>query len=155
MAIPKNKDFSDYDNYLTDVNPTTAAQAQDYFKNQAELLKAIVESGCWQPETNYAFGDVVYSPSFPKNAEAVCMKAGKSSTAEPAWNGQSGVSERVIQMGAGIKLEKDDTFSLLDAINAVLSDTSFSENASRISKGFRACRGAKGAADKILEVCNS
>lgn len=87
MAIPKNKNFSDYDNYLTDKDPTTAAQAQDYFKNQAELLKAVVDSGCWQPETNYAFGDVVYSPSFPKNAEAVCMKAGKSSTAEPAWNG--------------------------------------------------------------------
>ena len=30
MAIPKNKNFSDYDNYLTDANPTTAAQAQDY-----------------------------------------------------------------------------------------------------------------------------
>ena len=41
MAIPKNKNFSDYDNYQTDSNPTTAAQAQDFFRNQAELLKAV------------------------------------------------------------------------------------------------------------------
>ena len=85
MAIPKNKNFSDYDNYQTDSNPTTAAQAQDFFRNQAELLKAVVDSGCWQPETNYALDDVVYSPSFPKSAEAVCIKAGKSSSTEPSW----------------------------------------------------------------------
>jgi hypothetical protein len=92
MAIPKNKNFSDYDNYLTDSNPTTAAQAQDYFKNQAELVKAIVDSGYWQPETSYTAGAIVLSPSMPAGAEAICVTAGKSSTSEPSWGAIGGAN---------------------------------------------------------------
>ena len=90
MSIPKNKNFSDYDNYKNESNPTTAAQGQEFFRNQADLLKAVVDSGYWQPETNYALGDVVLSPAFSKSAEAVCTKAGKSSLSEPSWGAIGG-----------------------------------------------------------------
>ena len=68
----------------------------------------------------------------------------------PQTQEQKGVAERVHQLGAGIKLEKGTT--LLDAINKILTDKTYKENADNISKGFKNCPGAKGAADKILEV---
>lgn len=68
---------------------------------------------------------------------------------------QSGVAERVSQLGAGIKLQKSDTASIRDAVNQVLIDTSYREHAAIISDGFRRCSGVKGAADKILQICES
>ena len=67
---------------------------------------------------------------------------------------QSGVAERVLQLGAGIKLESPDAPSLLDAVNSVLNDRAYAEKAAELAEGFRRCPGAKGAADKILQVCN-
>ncbi len=72
----------------------------------------------------------------------------------PQTQEQKGVSERVFQLCAGIKLEKGDSSSLLGAIDKILSDSTYKENATIISNGFKSCPGAKGAADKILEVCN-
>ena len=69
----------------------------------------------------------------------------------PQTQEQKGVAERVHQLGAGIKFEKGA--SLLDAINKILCDNTYKENADNISKGFKSCPGAKGAADKIIEVC--
>ena len=69
----------------------------------------------------------------------------------PQTQEQKGVAERVHQLGAGIKFEKGA--SLLDAINKILCDNTYKENANNISKGFKSCPGAKGAADKIIEVC--
>lgn len=66
---------------------------------------------------------------------------------------QGGVATRVEQVGAGIRLEKADATSILNAVNTVLKDATYQENATAISEGFKACTGAKGAADKILSVC--
>lgn len=66
---------------------------------------------------------------------------------------QGGVATRVEQVGAGIRLQKPDATSILNAVNTVLTETSYRENAKTISDGFKACSGAKGAADKILRVC--
>lgn len=66
---------------------------------------------------------------------------------------QGGVATRVEQLGAGIKLEKTDGTSILNAVNTVLNESTYKENATAISEGFKACTGAKGAADKILSVC--
>ncbi len=71
----------------------------------------------------------------------------------PQTQEQKGVSERVYQLGAGIKLEKGNSSSLIDAINKIFADVTYKENATIISNGFKSCPGAKGAADKILEVC--
>lgn len=68
---------------------------------------------------------------------------------------QAGVAERVCQLGAGIKLDKSDVSSILDAINKLLEDSTYKQNAQKLADGFKRCSGAKGAADKILQVCES
>ena len=68
---------------------------------------------------------------------------------------QSGVAQRVAQLGAGILLKKADAASIARGIEALFSDSSYRENARKISESFRKCSGAKGAADKILQVCES
>lgn len=72
----------------------------------------------------------------------------------PQTSEQSGVAERVLQLGAGIKLAQTDSASILNAVNQILVDDSYKNNAEAIAEGFRQCEGAKGAADKILSVCN-
>ena len=73
----------------------------------------------------------------------------------PQTSEQGGVAERVLQLGAGIKLDKSDAASILGAINKICADHSYAQNAAAISEGFQRCSGAKGAADKILQVCES
>lgn len=71
----------------------------------------------------------------------------------PQTTEQGGVAERVSQLGAGMKLEKKDATSILNAVDTVLANKSYQENAATIAEGFKRCTGAKGAADKILSVC--
>ncbi|MDO5539356.1 MAG: glycosyltransferase [Eubacteriales bacterium] len=71
----------------------------------------------------------------------------------PQTSEQNGVCERVLQLGAGVKLNKINPPSILAAVNKVLSESSYKQNAQMISDGFKRCSGAKGAADKILQVC--
>lgn len=73
----------------------------------------------------------------------------------PQTSEQNGVAERVSLLGAGMKPEKIDAVSILNAVNHVLHDNSYKENASAIAAGFKRCSGAKGAADKIISVCQS
>ncbi len=72
----------------------------------------------------------------------------------PQTSEQKGVAERVSQLGAGIKLDKSDGALVLSAINKIFSDSTYKQNAVKISDGFKNCLGAKGAADKIIQVCN-
>lgn len=71
----------------------------------------------------------------------------------PQTSEQGGVAERVLQVGAGVKLDKIDAGSILHAVNGILNDISYGKNANVIAEGFKQCPGAKGAADKILQVC--
>ena len=73
----------------------------------------------------------------------------------PQTSEQKGVAERVVELGAGIKLEKGDGKAIVSAINKVFSDGAYKKNAEKIATGFRSSSGAKGAADKIIEVCNT
>jgi len=73
----------------------------------------------------------------------------------PQTSEQSGVAERVAQLGAGMKLIRSDAASILDAINTIFTDITYAQNANKVAEGFRKCSGAKGAADKILQVCSS
>ena len=41
----------------------------------------------------------------------------------------------------------------VEAINKIFSDDAYKQKAEEISSGFKRCSGAKGAADKILQVC--
>ncbi len=72
----------------------------------------------------------------------------------PQTSEQKGVAERVSQLGAGVKLDKLDGTSVLNAINKIFSDSTYKQNAKKIAEGFKNSSGAKGAADKIIQVCN-
>ena len=65
---------------------------------------------------------------------------------------QGGVCTRVLELGAGVKLDKPEAASIRKAIDKVLSNSTYREKAAEISEGFRRCAGAKGAAEKILSV---
>ena len=69
----------------------------------------------------------------------------------PQTSEQKGVAERVFQLGAGVKLDK--SVYVLSAINEILEDNTYKENALKIADGFKNSSGAKGAADKIIKVC--
>lgn len=71
----------------------------------------------------------------------------------PQTSEQGGVAARVVQLGAGILLEKQSQQAIRQEVRQVLEDPAYRENAAAISAGFRRCSGAKGAADKILQVC--
>ena len=73
----------------------------------------------------------------------------------PQTTEQKGVANRVLELGAGIMLKKPDEKSVLDGINKILSDTTYKKNAEKIAYGFKKSSGAIGAADKILQVCDS
>lgn len=94
MALPKKYDFNDYDNYLTDENPTTSAEAQDYFRNIDSLVGALVKTVLWQPSTDYKYGDVVRSDGLPRDVVAVCVSenGGKTSSVEPSWGNVGGAN---------------------------------------------------------------
>lgn len=68
---------------------------------------------------------------------------------------QKGVAQRVLELGAGIKLDNFDKYSVLNAVNQIFSDNTYKQNAEKIAKSFKNCPGAKGAADKIIHVCNN
>ena len=65
---------------------------------------------------------------------------------------QGGVCTRVLELGAGVKLDKPEAASIRKAIDKVLSNSTYREKAAEISECFRRCAGAKGAAEKILSV---
>lgn len=71
----------------------------------------------------------------------------------PQTSEQSGVANRVLQVGAGVKLEKISEVGLRKVVDCLIQDKSYKNNANIISDGFRKCSGAKGAAEKILQVC--
>lgn len=67
---------------------------------------------------------------------------------------QGGVAERVLQMGAGVRPAGTGADAILHAVRQVLEDPSYRKNADAVAESFRRCSGAKGAADKILQVGN-
>lgn len=70
----------------------------------------------------------------------------------PKTKEQSGVAQRVQQLGAGILLEETTPQAIRKAVETVFHVPQYRENAQRIAESFQSCSGAKGAADKIEEV---
>ncbi|MCM1087101.1 MAG: hypothetical protein NC419_03015 [Muribaculaceae bacterium] len=71
----------------------------------------------------------------------------------PQTKEEEGVAARVEQLGAGLRLHKITPDAIRQAVCQVMHTPSYRENAAAISDGFKACSGAKGAADKIENLC--
>lgn len=71
----------------------------------------------------------------------------------PQTSEQEGVAIRVEQLGAGVRLKHINAKSIKKTIENVLNTKSYYEQATKISLGFHKCTGAKGAADKIEQMC--
>ena len=100
-----------------------------------------------------------------QQADVFVSHAGMNSVSESLYFGvplvmlpqtteQKGVAGRVVEFGAGIKLDTLSEKPILSAINTIVRDSNYQENAKKIADGFQNCPGAKGAADKIIQVCN-
>lgn len=66
---------------------------------------------------------------------------------------QGAVAAQTEQLGAGIRLGETSPDAIREAVEMVLQEPSYRENARKIADGFHRCHGAKGAADKIMDVC--
>jgi MGT family glycosyltransferase len=73
----------------------------------------------------------------------------------PQHSEQALVAERTAELGAGLKLKGNKPELIKYAIEQVLNNDAYKENANKISKSFKAAGGAKRAADKILSVINT
>lgn len=71
----------------------------------------------------------------------------------PQTSEQGGVATRVEMLGAGERLLKANPETIRETVEKVLQNVSYKDNAVKISEGFKNCSGAKGAADKIMQVC--
>ncbi len=72
----------------------------------------------------------------------------------PQTSEQGGVATRVEQLGAGIRLKKISPEAIREAVEQVMNDSCYGENAKKISEGFHNCGGVKQAADKIEQLCS-
>lgn len=71
----------------------------------------------------------------------------------PQTTEQNGVASRVEELGAGIFLKDTSLSGIHAAVEQILQTPAYRINAEKIADSFKKCSGAKGAADKILEVC--
>nr|MBQ8253217.1 glucosyltransferase [Lachnospiraceae bacterium] len=71
----------------------------------------------------------------------------------PQTSEQGGVAARVEMLGAGERLLKANPKAIRETVEKVLNTVSYKDSAKKISEGFKNCTGAKGAADKIMQVC--
>ncbi len=101
-----------------------------------------------------------------QQADLFLTHCGMNSTSEGLYFGvpllmypqtaeQSGVAARTEELGAGLRLPSEDPAAIRKAVERALSDPTLRENAARIGASFRACGGAKAAAEKILQVAGA
>ncbi len=74
----------------------------------------------------------------------------------PQTSEQGGVARRVAQLGAGIVVKKrPSAHTLLHSVRELAINPAYKNHAKALSAGFQKCAGAKGAAEKILQVCQN
>ncbi len=71
----------------------------------------------------------------------------------PQTSEQGGVADRTAQLGAGLLLKSTSPRAIRKRVEEILGNPAYGKNAAAIGRGFRACPGAAGGAEKILEVC--
>lgn len=95
MSIPKCLDFTDYNKYPSDANPTTNADMQEYLLNQNRMTQAFA-SCFWQPNTQYVAKQIIRSNSLPAGIYAVVTRAGRSGANEPTWKSSGTVTDGTV-----------------------------------------------------------
>ncbi len=73
----------------------------------------------------------------------------------PQHSEQALVAERTAELGAGIMLKRNIPHHIKSAVEQILNDDTYEENANKISTSFKIAGGAKKAADTILMVVNN
>lgn len=73
----------------------------------------------------------------------------------PQHSEQALVAERTAELGAGIMLKRNNPHHIKSAVEQILNDDTYEENANKISISFKIAGGAKKAADTILMVVNN
>lgn len=79
------RDLDGLFNYSTDENPTSQQDYQEAVKNWVDTVKSLVDCTLWQPDTEYAAGNVLRTPSLPYELQLTCITAGTSGSAEPDY----------------------------------------------------------------------
>lgn len=64
----------------------------------------------------------------------------------PQTNEQRAVERRAVEMGAAVKLNDDSSESIIEAVEKILNDRTYSEKAISCCKDFRSAEGPEGAA---------
>lgn len=75
-------DYPDADNPS---KGTTEQQFQEWLKNQNHVLRDVVKSTIWQPNTSYTEGQVIGSPNMTPNVVAKVTTGGITGSSEPVW----------------------------------------------------------------------
>ncbi|MDD5015971.1 MAG: glycosyltransferase [Atribacterota bacterium] len=70
----------------------------------------------------------------------------------PQHSEQGLVAKRVVDLGAGIPLRKNNSELIYEAVQEILTNESYKEKARKIGEGFKKSGGAKKAASFILDV---
>ena len=65
---------------------------------------------------------------------------------------QGAVARRVEELGAGVRLKSASEEDIFHALETVLNDAAYKENAVRISESFHACGGANEAKDFLEDL---
>lgn len=106
------------------------------YVNQTEVLRSadVFLSHCGMNSVNESLYYEVPLVLFPQTAE------------------QGGVANRVAQLGAGSFLKENSPEAIRKAIDTVLQDDSYRENAVKISESFQRAGGSVRAAEVILKV---
>ena len=73
----------------------------------------------------------------------------------PQTTEQDGVATRIEALGAGLRPESQTGPAIAAAVEKLLEDPAYRQNARKIGDSFRACPGAAGAADKIEAVLSA
>ena len=73
----------------------------------------------------------------------------------PQQSEQGAVAQRVSDLGAGIKLKKNRSEVIKEAVSIIINNKNYKNKAKEIGESFRKAGGAKKGADTILRIIES